>query len=82
MALVNEPMSASSGIVDCTGRGAGRPRAKHSSPDYAQMTVYVLKTLRNSVKMRLFQEGLEMSALVERLLQNWLDAKVAEKDCQ
>jgi hypothetical protein len=57
-----------------TSRLVGRPRAKHSSPDYAQMTVYVRKTVRNAVKMRLFQDGLELSALVEKLLQAWLAA--------
>ena len=59
-------------MVNASQHSIGRPPAKHSSPDYTQMTVYVPKTLRNSVKMRLFQEGLEMSALVERLLKNWL----------
>jgi hypothetical protein len=51
----------------------GRPRAKHSSPDYVQMTVYVRKAVRNEVKIRLFQEGRELSALVETLLKAWLD---------
>ena len=54
-------------------RNVGRPRAKHSSPDYAQMTIYVQKAVRNEVKIRLFQEGRELSALVERLLKAWLD---------
>ena len=54
-------------------RNVGRPHAKHSSPDYAQMTVYVQKDVRNRVKMRLFQEGRELSALVEKLLKAWLD---------
>jgi hypothetical protein len=51
---------------------AGRPPAKHSSPDYAQMTVYVRKEVRNAVKVKLFQEGLELSGLVEKLLAGWL----------
>ena len=51
----------------------GRPPAKHSSPDYTQISVYVRKDVRNAVKMRLFSEGLELSALVERLLREWLD---------
>lgn len=55
-------------------RASGRPRAKHSSPDYSQMTVYVRKDVRRAIKIRLFEEGLEMSALVERLLSNWLAA--------
>jgi hypothetical protein len=53
---------------------AGRPPAKHSSPDYAQVTVYISKDVRGAVKMRLFQDGLEFSGLVERLLRNWLAA--------
>jgi hypothetical protein len=36
------------------------------------MTVYVRKDVRRAIKIRLFQEGLEMSALVEKLLSNWL----------
>ena len=54
-------------------RNVGRPHAKHSSPDYAQMTVYVQKDVRNRVKMRLLQEGRELSALVGKLLKAWLD---------
>ena len=50
----------------------GRPPGKHSNPDYAQVTVYVRKTVRKAIKIRLFEEGLEMSELVERLLSNWL----------
>ena len=57
----------------------GRPPAKHSSPDYAQMTVYIHKDVRNALKMRLFQEGLELSALVEKLLGNWLKAERREE---
>jgi hypothetical protein len=37
------------------------------------MTVYVQKSVRNEVKMRLFEEGRELSALVEKLLKTWLD---------
>jgi len=58
-----------------TPRRVGRPPAKHSSPDYTQMTVYVPKSVRNEVKMRLFQEGRELSALVEKLLKTWLDTQ-------
>ena len=57
-------------------RRAGRPPAKHSSPDYVQMTIYIPKAVRNEVKTRLFQEGRELSALVERLLKAWLDTNV------
>lgn len=56
-------------------RASGRPAAKHSSPDYAQMTVYIRKDVRRAVKIRLFEDGLELSALVERLLREWLGAR-------
>jgi hypothetical protein len=55
-----------------TRRSVGRPEAKHSSPNYSQMTVYVRKDVRRATKIRLFEEGLELSALVEKLLSNWL----------
>ena len=64
------PISA---VASTTQGRLGRPSAKHSSPDYVQMTVYVQKDVRNAVKMRLFQEGRELSALVEKLLKTWLD---------
>ena len=60
-------------------RRAGRPSAKHSSPDHSQMTVYVRKDVRREVKIRLFEEGLEMSALVEKLLRNWLTTHQSER---
>jgi hypothetical protein len=50
----------------------GRPRAKHSDPDYRQMSVYVHKDVRNKVKARLLEQEAEFSALVESLLRDWL----------
>jgi hypothetical protein len=50
----------------------GRPRAKHSDPDYKQMSVYVHQDVRNKVKARLFEQGGEFSELVESLLRDWL----------
>ncbi len=55
-----------------TKKTVGRPRAKHSDPDYKQMSVYVHKDVRNKVKARLFEQGGEFSALVESLLRDWL----------
>jgi hypothetical protein len=51
----------------------GRPRAKHSDPNYVQMSVYIHKDVRTKVKMRLFETGGEFSALVESLLLGWLE---------
>ena len=53
-------------------RKVGRPRAKHSSPDYTQVSLYLHKDVRNKVKVRLFEQGAEFSALVESLLRDWL----------
>jgi hypothetical protein len=50
----------------------GRPRAKHSDPDYKQMSVYVHKDVRNKVKARLLEQDGEFSTLVESLLRDWL----------
>jgi hypothetical protein len=50
----------------------GRPRAKHSDPDYVQMSIYVHKDVRTKVKMRLFETSGEFSGLVESLLRAWL----------
>ena len=51
---------------------AGRPRAKHSDPDYQQMSVYIHKDVRGKVKARLFEQDGEFSGLVESLLREWL----------
>jgi hypothetical protein len=42
------------------------------------MTVYVRKDVRRAVKIKLFEEGMELSALVERLLSRWLTADGAD----
>jgi len=65
----------SSGPNDAVQRKkkVGRPRAKHSSPDYVQMSVYIHKDVRKRAKVRLFEQGAEFSALVESLLRDWLN---------
>jgi hypothetical protein len=50
----------------------GRPRAKHSDPNYKQMSIYIHKEVRSKVKARLFEEEGEFSELVETLLREWL----------
>jgi hypothetical protein len=52
-------------------KGERKP-AKHSNPDYVQMTVYVPRSLRNSVKARLAAQEMEFSGLVEGMLSDWL----------
>jgi hypothetical protein len=53
----------------------GRPRAKHSDPNYVQMSVYIHKDVRTKVKVRLLDSGGEFSGLVESLLRDWLSNK-------
>jgi len=50
----------------------GRPPAKHSSPDYAQMSLYIHQTVRSLVRIELLKENGEFSGLVEDLLRVWL----------
>lgn len=55
----------------------GRPPAKHSHADFAQMTIYLHRPVRAAVKVELLKleaEGAsgEFSELVESLLRSWL----------
>lgn len=58
----------------------GRPPGKHSNPDFAQMTLYIDRTIRGLVKAELAKAAItetegrtgEFSALVEDLLRQWL----------
>ncbi len=50
----------------------GRPRAKHSDPNYVQMSIYISRDVRKRVKMKLFETSGEFSVLVETLLNEWL----------
>ena len=55
-------------------RRPGRPRAKHSDKEnYAQMSLYIRRDIRNRTKVRLFEQDQEFSALVEGLLEEWLE---------
>ncbi len=55
-------------------RKPGRPPAKHSDKlNYAQMSLYIRREIRNRTKVRLFEQGLEFSGLVESLLEAWLE---------
>jgi hypothetical protein len=68
-----KPASGRKTAVQAPAKKVGRPRAKHSSPDYAQMSVYIHKDVRNKVKVRLFEHGGEFSGLVESLVREWLN---------
>jgi hypothetical protein len=68
----SKPASGPKITVQAPTKKVGRPRAKHSSADYAQMSAYIHKEVRNKVKIRLFEQEGEFSGLVESLLRHWL----------
>lgn len=51
-----------------TGRKAG----KHSDKNYTQTSIYLPIDLRNRVRGKLYEQGMEMSGLVEEMLREWL----------
>lgn len=56
----------------------GRPPGKHSNPQYAQMTIYIDRSVRNLVKSQLAETEGEFSGLVESLLRKWLGKRRVE----
>ena len=51
----------------------GRRPGKHSDQNYTQTSVYLPVELRNQVRARLYERGMEMSGLVEEMLRDWLN---------
>ena len=58
---------------------AGRKSGKHSDEKYTQTSIYLPITLRNSVRARLYEKGMEMSGLVESMLKDWLARQVESR---
>jgi len=50
----------------------GRKPGKHSNENYTQTSIYLPIELRNRVRARLYERGMEMSGLVEDMLRDWL----------
>jgi hypothetical protein len=50
----------------------GRKPGKHSNANYAQTSIYLPIELRNRVRAKLYEKGMEMSGLVEGMLLSWL----------
>jgi hypothetical protein len=50
----------------------GRKPGKHSDENYAQTSIYLPSDLRNRVRAKLYEKGMEMSGLVEDMLRDWL----------
>jgi hypothetical protein len=53
-------------------RKPGRKPGKHSDESYTQTSIYLPIELRNRVRARLYEQGVEMSGLVEDMLRGWL----------
>jgi hypothetical protein len=69
----SEPQTAERPEPDQTKQGRGRPRGKRTNPDYQQATIYIPRTLHDSVKIALIHDGRrEFSELVEELLTQWI----------
>jgi hypothetical protein len=50
----------------------GRKPGKHSNENYTQTSIYLPIELRNRVRSKLYEHGMEMSGLVEDMLRDWL----------
>lgn len=50
----------------------GRKPGKHSDENYTQTSIYLPIDLRNRVRAKLYEKGMEMSGLVEEALREWL----------
>jgi hypothetical protein len=48
--------------------------AKSQNPDFVKLTAYVPRELHRAAKVRLVQQGREISELVEELLTRWLQS--------
>lgn len=53
-------------------RGPGRPRGKRSDPKFIFLGGYIKRTTYRAVKRRLLREDMEISELLQILLDKWL----------
>lgn len=53
----------------------GRKPGKHSDENYTQTSIYLPIELRNRVRAKLYEQGMEMSGLVEDMLRKWLQGQ-------
>ena len=56
-------------------RKPGRKPGKHSNENYTQTSIYLPIELRNRVRAKLYEKGMEMSGLVEDMLRDWLSGQ-------
>ncbi len=53
----------------------GRKPGKHTDESYTQTSLYLPRELRNKVRAKLYERGMEMSGLVEDMLREWLSGE-------
>lgn len=63
-------------VNEAAPKKPGRKPGKHSNENYTQTSIYLPIELRNRVRARLYERGMEMSGLVEDMLRNWLTKEV------
>jgi hypothetical protein len=67
-----QPSTLSNGDFSSPSKKRGRKPGKHSDENYTQTSIYLPIDLRNRVRARLYERGMEMSGLVESMLRHWL----------
>ena len=60
------------GSVRRAPKKAGRKPGKRSDANYTQTSLYLPIELRNKVRAKLYEQGKELSGLVEGMLRDWL----------
>lgn len=63
----NHPVQ-SAGTTPGAPKRIGRKPGKHSNENYTQTSIYLPTDLRNRVRAKLYEKGMEMSGLVEHML--------------
>ena len=70
------PAFANENVSHAAPKKPGRKPGKHSNDNYTQTSIYLPIDLRNRVRARLYERGMEMSGLVENMLREWLGKEV------
>lgn len=66
------PTAANGQDSEVAPKKRGRRPGKHSDVNYTQTSLYLPRDLRNKVRARLYERGMEFSGLVEDMLRDWL----------
>lgn len=54
-------------------------QGRYKDPTYKTLSVYIPKELHTRVKMGAVEDGIELSALVEQVLKDWLAARLSNR---